>query len=99
MMPTPPRNSSAKVTRSNASALGAESNHASRKWSGEKISDCGSLICGQPAKTLGVQNGDWPVASERARNDSCGRNCDSASHGMVTAPDSHGQAGSMKAMT
>jgi hypothetical protein len=55
------------------------------------------LICGQPPKTLGVQNGDWPVASERARNENCGRNCDSASHGMVTAPDSHGQAGGRNA--
>ena len=27
---------------------------------GEKISDCGSAICGTPPKTLGDQNGDWP---------------------------------------
>ena len=27
---------------------------------GEKISDCGSAICGMPPNTLGDQKGDWP---------------------------------------
>src|SRR5215216_5593174 len=75
-----------------ARKLGLGSSTATRRWSGEKISDCGSETCGHPAKTLGVHNGDSPRAREAARKRTCGRNCDLASHGIVTAPDSHGQA-------
>src|SRR5712691_7953700 len=91
MMPTPPRNRYANVTPSIARKLALGSSKARGKWSGEKISDCGSEICGQPAKTFGVQNGDSPRASEAARKRTCGRNCDLASQGIVTAPESHGQ--------
>src|SRR3989442_15520574 len=91
MMPTPPRNRCANVIPSIARKPALGSSKARRKWSGEKISDCGSEICGHPAKTLGVQNGDSPRASEAARKRTCGRNCDLASQGIVTAPESHGQ--------
>src|SRR5436305_15228247 len=63
-------------------------------WSGENRSDCGSEICDQPAKTLGDHHGHSPRASELARNCACGKNGDFASHGIVTLPESHGQAGS-----
>src|ERR1700720_3389827 len=56
MIPRPPRNSAANTTASAARKLGAGATAASSTWGGEKISDCGSAICGQPAKTLGVQN-------------------------------------------
>src|SRR5215510_12008310 len=92
MRPTPPRNRCAKVTPSTARKPGRGATKASSRCGGEKISDCGSEICGQPAKTLGVQNGDSPRASDAARKLTCGKNCDLASHGMVTAPVSHGQA-------
>src|SRR5215470_12695936 len=75
----------------------AELNTASRTCSGENSSDCGSEICGQPAKILGDHHGHSPRAIELARNCTWGKNCDLASHGIVTAPDSHGQAGSRKA--
>jgi len=48
---------------------------------------------------FGVQNGESPCAREVARNCSSGWNCDLASHGMVTAPDSHGHARNRKAPT
>src|SRR5262245_31117027 len=54
-------------------------------------------MSGQPANRLGVQNGDSPIASDLARNCKGGRNCDLASQGIVTRPDSHGHAGSRKA--
>src|SRR5436190_20480885 len=71
--------------------------HASRRCSGENISDCGSAICGQPAKTFGVHHGHSPRAIELARNCTCGKNCDLASQGIVTAPESHGEEGRRKA--
>src|SRR4029077_2918321 len=77
--------------------LMAESNAASSTWSGENNSDCGSEICAPPAKTFGVHHRHLPRAMEVARNCACGKNCDFASHGIVTAPESHGQAGSRKA--
>src|SRR5262249_60444588 len=64
---------------------------------GENRSDCGSEICGQPANTFGDHTGHSPRASELARNCTCGKNCDLASHGIVTLPESHGQAGTRKA--
>src|SRR5215467_10139749 len=90
MSPRPPANRYAKVTKSASRKLGVGSNAASAKCSGEKISDCGSAICGQPANTFGVQNGDSPRASEDARNCNPGWNCAFASHGIVTMPESHG---------
>src|SRR3977135_87181 len=75
----------------------AELNTANRTWSGENNSACGSEICRQPAKTLGVHHGHSPRANELARNCTCGKNCDLASHGMVTVPESHGQVGSRNA--
>src|SRR5262249_2243738 len=36
-------------------------------------------------------------ASDDARNCTCGKNWDFASHGIVTSPESHGQAGNTKA--
>src|SRR4029453_4655185 len=97
MIPTPPKNRYAKVTASTARRLMAELNSASRTWSGENRSGLGSEISGQPAKTLGVHQGHSPRANDVARNCTCGKNCDFASHGMVTAPDSHGQAGGRNA--
>src|SRR5580704_15520633 len=47
--------------------LGVGSSAASKRCSGEKISDCGSAICGQPANRFGVQNGDCPCANDEAR--------------------------------
>src|SRR6476661_3580852 len=70
--PAPPAYSSANTSTSLSHGLGRGTSSATIKCKGEKISDCGSAICGQPAKMLDVQNGDWPVASERARNASCG---------------------------
>src|SRR5258708_36253683 len=70
---------------------------ANRTWSGENKSDCGSEICGQPAKTLGDHQGHSPRANELARNCTCGKNCDFASHGIVRRPESQGQAGSRNA--
>src|SRR5215471_15617994 len=60
MSPRPPQKRYAKVTKSASRKLGVGSSAARAKWSGEKISDCGSAICGQPANTFGVQNGDSP---------------------------------------
>src|SRR5262245_17468787 len=80
-----------EVSPSKAGKPGRGATNASSRCSGEKISDCGSEICGQPAKTLGVQNGDSPRASDAARKLTCGKNCDLAYNGMVTAPDRHGQ--------
>src|SRR5258705_6865562 len=60
--PRPPANRYAKVTKSTARKLGVGSNAARAKCSGEKISDCGSAICGQPANRFGVQNGGLPRA-------------------------------------
>jgi hypothetical protein len=65
---------------------------ASNTCSGENSSDCGSEISGQPAKALGDHHGQSPRASDAARNCIGGKNCDFASHGIVTAPDSHGHA-------
>src|SRR5215470_4809377 len=75
----------------------AELNTASNTWSGENKSDCGSEICGQPAKTLGDHHGHSPRAIELARNCTCGKNCDFASHGIVRRPESQGHAGSRTA--
>src|SRR6266567_4075738 len=97
MIPTAPRNKYAKVTASKACRLIAALEAASSTCSGENKSDCGSEISDQPAKTFGDHHGHSPRASELARNCTCGKNCDFASHGMVTAPDSHGHAGSRKA--
>ena len=55
---------------SSARKLGCGVSAASRR-KGEKIRDCGSAICGVPAKTLGDQKGDWPLCSAVARNWSC----------------------------
>src|SRR5258705_2989161 len=66
MSPRPPQNRYAKVTRSASRKLGVGSNAARAKCSGEKISDCGSAICGQPANRVGVQNADPPRATEDA---------------------------------
>src|SRR5262249_52540190 len=90
MSPSPPQKRYAKVTKSASPKLGAGSSPARAKWSGEKISDCGSAICGQPANRFGVQNGDSPRASEDARNCNSGWNCALASHGIVTVPENHG---------
>src|SRR6266849_3118335 len=95
--PVPPRNRYPKVTASTARKLIAELKTASKTWSGENSSDCGSEISGQPAKTLGAHHGHSPRANDVAKNCTCGKNCDLASHGIVTAPDSQGQAGSRKA--
>src|ERR1700741_3828156 len=97
MSPRPPANRYAKVTKSTARKLGVGSNAARAKCSGEKISDCGSAICGQPANRFGVQNGDSPCAKDEARNCNCDWAWALASHGMVTAPDSHGHASSANA--
>src|SRR5579871_361085 len=97
MSPRPPQNRYAKVTRSASQKLGVGSNDARARCSGEKISDCGSATCGQPANTFGVQNGDSPRASEDARNCSSGWNCALASQGIVTVPESHGHDRTMNA--
>jgi hypothetical protein len=70
---------------------------ANSTWSGENKSDCGSEICGQPAKTFGDHHGHSPRATDVARNCTWGKNCDFASHGIVTSPESQGQAGNRKA--
>src|SRR5262249_59855046 len=46
---------------------------------------------------FGDHTGHSPRASELARNCTCGKNCDLASHGIVTLPESHGQAGPRQA--
>src|SRR5215467_972337 len=99
MSPMPPANRYVKVMKSTARKLGVGSKAASARCRGEKISDCGSAICGQPAKTFGVQNGDSPRASDEARNCNSGWNCALASHGIVTAPESHGQDRTANAAT
>src|SRR4051794_41794112 len=66
---------------------------ASNTCSGESSIDCGSAMLGQPAKTLGAQNGDCPMWNARAMNSTGGKNVDFASYGIVTAPESHGQGG------
>src|SRR4051794_13723480 len=70
---------------------------ASSTCSGESSIDCGSAMLGQPAKTFGAQNGDCPVWNARAMNSTGGKNVDLASYGIVTAPESHGHAGTRKA--
>src|SRR5262245_42228568 len=75
----------------------AELNTASKTWRGENNSDCGSEIWVQPAKTFGVHHGHSPRANELARTCTCGKNCDLASHGIVTVPESHGQVGNRNA--
>src|SRR5262249_39065583 len=97
MIPRPPRNKWAKVTASKARKLIDALKAASRTWNGENKSDWGSEICGQPANTFGDHHGHSPRASEFARNCTCGKNCDLASQGIVTLPESHGQAGTRKA--
>jgi len=52
---------------------------------------------GQPANTFGDHHGHSPCAIDVARNCSAGKNCDFASHGMVTAPDNHGHASTTNA--
>src|SRR3954469_15787462 len=74
---------------------GRRSAHAT--CSGENKSDCGSAIIGQPANTFGVHHGHSARAIEVARNCRAGKNCDFASHGIVTAPESHGQDSATKA--
>src|SRR3954466_8592092 len=76
---------------------GAALASASSTCSGESSIDCGSAMLGQPAKTFGAQNGDCPVWSARAMNSTGGKNVDFASYGIVTAPESHGHAGTRKA--
>src|SRR5262249_47712464 len=99
MSPMPPANRYMKVMKSTARKFGVGSNAARAKCSGEKINDCGSAICGQPANTFGVQNGCSPRASEDARNCNPGWNCALASHGIVTAPESHGHDRAANAAT
>src|SRR5215467_11544653 len=99
MSPRPPANRYAKVMKSASRKLGVGSSAASARCSGEKISDCGSAICGQPANTFGVQNGDSPRASDEARNCNSDWNCALASHGIVTAPESHGHERTANAAT
>src|SRR5437870_8417345 len=70
---------------------------ANRTCNGENSSDWGSQIIGQPAKTFGVHQGHSPRPMDAARNCNGGKNCDFASHGMVTAPESQGHAGTRKA--
>ena len=70
---------------------------ASSTCSGEVSIDCGSAMFGQPANTFGIQNGDSPVWNARAMNSTGGKNVDLASYGIVTAPESHGHAGTRKA--
>src|SRR3954447_10057385 len=65
--------------------------------SGENKSDCGSAIIGQPAKTFGVHHGHSAREIEVAKNCRAGKNCDFASHGIVTAPESQGQDNATKA--
>src|SRR2546429_4107316 len=96
MIPTAPRNKYAKVTASKACRLIAALEAASSTCSGENKSDCGSEISDQPAKTFGDHHGHSPRANELARNCTCGKNCDFASHGIVTSPESHGQTGNRK---
>src|SRR5205807_2960472 len=76
---------------------GAALASASSTCSGENNIDCGSAMFGQPANTFGVQTGDSAVANARAMNSTGGKNVDFASHGIVTAPDSHGHAGTRNA--
>src|SRR5436305_5289957 len=87
----------AKVTASFAHIPGAALASASSTCSGESSIDCGSAMLGQPAKTFGAQNGDCPVWNARAMNSTGGKNVDFASYGIVTAPESHGHAGTRKA--
>src|SRR3954454_12696807 len=70
---------------------------ASSTCSGERSIDCGSAMLSQPAKTFGAQNGDCPAWNARAMNSTGGKNVDLASYGIVTAPESHGHAGTRKA--
>ena len=42
---------------------------------------------------FGVQNGHSPAANERAMKATGGKKVDFASYGIVTAPESHGHAG------
>src|SRR5262245_1804447 len=70
---------------------------ASSTCSGDASIDCGSAAFGQPANTFGVQSEDSPVANARAMNSTGGRRVDFASYGTVTAPESHGQAGTRNA--
>ncbi len=97
MIASPPANRYAKVTPSIARKPGADDRSASSTCSGDASIDCGSATFGQPAKTFGVQNGDSPVANARAMNSTGGRKVDFASYGTVTAPESHGHAGSRNA--
>ena len=64
---------------------------ASARKTGEKISACGSAICGKPLKMKGFQAGLSPAPRLWARNWICGMNVALASQGMVNRPDSHGQ--------
>src|SRR3954454_17037479 len=97
MMPSPPRKRYANVTASFAHIPGAALASASNTCSGESSIDCGSAMLGQPAKTFGAENGDCPVWNARAMNSTGGKNVDLPSYGIVTAPESHGHAGTRKA--
>src|SRR5947199_4002496 len=97
MMPRPPMNRYANVTASLAHIPGAALETASSTCSGESSIDCGSAMLGQPANTFGAQNGDSPLWKARAMNSTGGKNVDLASYGIVTAPESHGHAGTRKA--
>ena len=82
----------AKTIASARTKDGSGTSAAASRKNGEKISDCGSAICGIPAKTCGVQNGDWPLCRAWARKANCGKKCAFASQGMVTRPESQGKA-------
>src|SRR5260370_20415095 len=99
MSPRPPANRYAKVTKSASRKLGVASSAASAKCSGERISDRGSAICGQPANTVGVQNGDSPRASEDARNCNSGCNLALATDVLATVPGSDGNGTMANAAT
>src|SRR5208283_1689174 len=79
----PPVASIANTTPSSSRNDGSGEAQAARRKNGEKISDCGSEICGMPAKTLGVQKGDWPECNACAKKANCGWKCALASQGMV----------------
>src|SRR5437763_1456089 len=97
MMPSPPRKRYANVTASFARIPGAALASASNTCSGESSIECGAAIVGQPADAFGAQSGDSPVWDARVRNSTGGKNVDLATYGIVTAPESHGHAGTRKA--
>jgi hypothetical protein len=87
-----PSNSSPNKTASPAARLGAALSAAISRCGGENTSDCGSAICGWPAKIFGDQNGDCAPCSAFASACNCGWKWAFASQGMVKMPLSQGKA-------